>query len=174
LHKATYWHHVTQSIHVHCQILLSISFWRSTSLFHFFLQFEIQALKFLDATILNLGLNVRGIPRMVSLSSTSKIGGWLHGRLVSSANSSPRMEFVITNFRSNKLGARRLLNESYTCIWVFIHVECICFATCFCRSKHSFFNFMKAINHLNWNSLTLESQSPFPSSLILSYFQCQT
>jgi hypothetical protein len=82
----------------------------------FFLKFEIQTLKFLDATILNLGLNVRGITRMVSLSFTSKTGGRLHGRLVSFVNSSPRMEFARTNLRNSKLGARRLLNESYTCI----------------------------------------------------------
>jgi hypothetical protein len=82
----------------------------------FFLQLEIQTLKFLDVIILNLGLNVTRIPRMVSFNSTSKTRGWLHGKLVSSTNSSPRMEFVRTNLWSNKLGARMILNESYTCI----------------------------------------------------------
>jgi hypothetical protein len=99
----------------------------------------------------------------------------LHGKIVSSMDSSPRMEFVRTNLRSNKLGARMILNESYTCIWIFIHVKCICLATCFYCSKYFCFNFMKAIYCLNWSNLMLESQSPFPSSLTLfSYFHCQT
>ncbi len=50
----------------------------------------------------------------------SKIEGWQHGRLISSMNSSPKMEFKEANIGRSSPRTRRLSKGWYTCILTFL------------------------------------------------------